>query len=180
MNISNSGVFPKQFSNHSGIFINIKWGKNYQPSKKLKVWKYKEGDYAKIKEELAKINWDNLFSNTNDIDNICNQIIDTILKVRDIYIPAITIHNKANNKELYTQELKQLKRKCLRLRNKAMKTNSNKDKENYKKARNHFNSEARKATFNYPSKVANELKSNLEDKKYWWKTVNVLGKYSKC
>ena len=52
--ILKSGTFPKHISDHSAVYLIVNWKQNIIKKTKVKIWKYKDGDYTKMKRLYRK------------------------------------------------------------------------------------------------------------------------------
>ena len=135
----------------------------------------RHGNYEALNARFRDLDWDKLLFD-EDINTNYSLFTSEILKSARQFIPAKKIRLRPNVKPWYTQELRILKRKPLRLRKTAQKSNTEQAWTRYRQHRNLLNALVRQTKNEYPDKLGNQLKEDLDNPKSWWKTVNNLMK----
>ena len=132
----------------------VKYGDNYN---------YYKGNYDKMGEELAKMNWDNLIDQKT-VEEAWIIFADILDKLKSEYIPKRA--KKMNKRQPWVNTLV---KESIKIKNKAFKIYK-KDKspilwENFRKARNTTNHLVQESKHNFELKIAQEIKSN--PKQFW-------------
>ena len=184
--ISNFSIFkrdldilpPLPLCDHSVISAKLIFKFKKPKAYKRTMWCFKDFDFDKYRKEIDKQNWENCFASDN-IDTITEQITCNILKAAKATIPNREVTVRPSDKSWYTDDLRKLKRKMLRLFRKA---NSNKDPNDWVNFR-----ETRKT---YYGKVLEAKEKDTDDKyrylsaegksnpKKWWSLLNMVYKNS--
>ena len=89
------------------------------------------------------------------------------------------IQIRAKNKPWYNNELRNLKRKTLRIRKPCSEVQTEEAWSKYKPSRNKLNSMVRQTKKNYDDKVGQKLKNYISNPKSWWRTENTIMKGDK-
>ena len=88
------------------------------------------------------------------------------------HVPTKLIRVKPKDKPWYTTDLRRLKKKTIRLRKQAQSTQKDSAWERYRKIGNKLNSLIRQTKKEYPIKLDEKLKQDINNPKRWWRTVN--------
>jgi hypothetical protein len=143
--ISNVEVLPPM-SNCDHCLIAIKCSfkiKQMKPYKRT-MWNFKEANFDLYRDKLAECDW-NICFESDDVDNVCDSITESILKIAKATIPNKSVTVRPNNKSWYTNDLRKLKRKMMRHFKKAKCTNALHDWNTFKETRFQYQIELKKA-----------------------------------
>ena len=86
---------PLGSSDHNGVQLSLKWKScNTARTKRRKIWRYDQADFDSANLILSSIDWDNILSNSDDIDELWKIWKDKFMSVMQQYIPQTTLSNK--------------------------------------------------------------------------------------
>ena len=134
-----------------------------------KKFQYDKGDYDKMKEELASVDWETTLKDRS-IDEMWCYIRDRVNDLVQKHIPRKEVKTGKIHKPLWMtyKALKAVKRKYNSWK-KYTRTSQNTDYEEYKQCRNQATKEIRRARKNFEKKLSENLK---EDTKSFWGYTN--------
>ena len=112
------------------------------------------------------------------MDKNYTQLTTTLLEIVRQHITINKVKLRPHDKPWYNNNLRQLKKKTLRLRKHAQHVKTEDAWIKYRQSRNKLNSLIRQTKREYPSKLGEKLKQDMDNPKMWWKTVNALMKGS--
>ena len=114
---------------------------------------YRKANFALMKEELNKINWDRELSNNAEED--WTRITDIVLELEGKFVPS---HNKGKRKK--NKWMTNTAVKAVGLKHKTYKKYKNTNHPAYRKAAKKASKEISNAKFNFESKLAKNIKSD--------------------
>ena len=176
--IESAGTIPSPTSDHKAIYLHVNWKQSQIKNQTIEIWDYQNGNYNAINNELNNLDWDSLLHD-EDINQNYAMLTTKIIQITKQYIPVKIIRIRAKDKPWYNNELRNLKRKTLRIRKHAQKVQTEEAWSTYKHSRNKLNSLVRQTKKNYPDKVGQKLKNDISNPKAWWRTVNTIMKGEK-
>ena len=131
-----------------------------------------------VYNDINNQDWDTILANDDDLDENYTQLTTTILEIVRQHITINKVKLRPHDKPWYNNNLRQLKKKTLRLRKHAQHVKTEDAWIKYRQSRNKLNSLIRQTKREYPSKLGEKLKQDIDNPKMWWKTVNALMKGS--
>ena len=116
---------PISTCDHCPVKLSLELKNKYNKPAAFKrhVWDYKQSNVEEFQNELCNFNWDLCFSN-DDVNLICRTWTDSFMDIAKKCIPNRIITVRPCDRDFYTPELRQLRRKKNRIHRKAKETNS--------------------------------------------------------
>ena len=176
-NISDSDVIHTGISDHSLIFAIRKISVLKTQENTVEIRSMKNFDDKKFSAELLKQRWEHLYFFADNPNTMWEMWKTMFLEVLDKHAPLQ--HKKIRSKKVpwITSNIKELIIQRDKLERKAILTNLENDRSNYKTSRNEVNTKLRDAKRNYYSTTIAGQKFNP---KRAWKSINsLLGKQKK-
>ena len=138
-----------------------------KPYKRL-MWNFKQADFALYRTKIEESNWDKCFERGN-VDNVCDAICENILSIAKTVIPNRVVMIRPHDKPWYTNHLRQLNRRKLRLFRLAKRSKSIDDWLRFKMVRTQYQAEILTAKQADTTRKYAELakNSNINPKKWW-------------
>ena len=137
-----SDVFniPREVSDHDApvAFIECPVSSS-QRSYKREIWYYDQIDKEKFNQRLLDTNWNNILSEDQSVDELCEIFTTTFLNFARECIPTKLVTVRNNDKPWFNGELRREIRIRDRLRKKAIKSKRECDLVKYKRQRNRVN-----------------------------------------
>ena len=112
-------------SDHHAIYLQNNWSQSLLKKQNVEVWDYQNGNYEALNARFRDPDWGKLLFD-EDINTNYSQFTSEILKLARQVIPVEKIRLRPIDKPWYTQELRILKIKTLRIRKTAQKSNTDK------------------------------------------------------
>ena len=140
------------------------------------MWDFKHANFDHFRDAIANSNWQECFTNVEDIDIATDLWTTKLLLIAKEIIPNKEVTIRPNDKPWYSNILRQLCRKKDRLFKKAKQINSPEAWEKYKRIRNRYFNEISDAKKLYDS---NRYQSLVEEKnscKKWWSLLKQIQK----
>jgi hypothetical protein len=170
--VSSSCVFDPVYTNdHCTVGVDLTFKIASDPAYTRHVWIYEQGDYDGFRHALNNANWDECFVN-NDVNEACAKWTDKFLNIAKTYIPNRTVLIRPRDSPWFTSELRQMKRKLIRLYRKA-KANMNDNNNNwiqYKQFKIQYHERLSTAQINYEKNLCQSLREDKIGRK-WWSTI---------
>ena len=102
--ISNSSMLsscavvpPLGTSDHKGVQLSLKWRtSNPRRTKPRKVWRYNQADFESANSILSSVDWADLLSQLDDIDQVWEKWKDKFMSVMEQCIPQATLSDRRN------------------------------------------------------------------------------------
>lgn len=158
---------------HCPIFGVFNFRKGHVKCIKRHIWKYKDGDYDRLKQNLISTDWESL--ENDDIDTYTKNITDHILQISSECIPNKYATIRHSDTPWMHNELRKMMRKRKRAYDKAKRTNTIQHWDKYKKLRNDTITLLRSSKNEYFDKLADKLKTNNNiTSRDWWKTLKTF------
>ena len=146
-------------------------GSKGNPSYDRLIWEYNKTDFSDLRESLQRADWDSCL-HTDNIDTACKLWTETFLNVARETIPNKTATIRPSDSPWFTSRLRTMRRKKLRLHNKAKNSNNNIQVwAYYRRFRNHYQDELKLAEEMYNKKLKDKLREGKTKDKAWWRTV---------
>ena len=139
---------------------------------KRKIWKYDQGNYEELRNELRHFNWNRIYD--NDVDSHAENFTNLLTYVPGKYIPWKEITIRPLDPVWMTSAIKRKIRQRKRAYKKAKKTNSAMHWSNFRKLRNEIISFIRQSKNSHCEMVSNKLRSGQLTSRDWWKTLKSL------
>ena len=133
------------------------------------VWKYENGDYYQLRNDLSEVNW-NLKQN-DDINIYAQDISATILAKARRSIPNKTIKINPHEPPWMTFAIKRKIRQRKRSYRKAKRSNLPQHWLKFKRLRNEGISLIRQSKQNYLEHLSSKLRTGSLTSRDWWKTL---------
>lgn len=168
--ISDSGLLPDCFSDHSTIFCIWKIRLPRLPPKIIKVRQFKNLHNEAFFQDLLNVNWDR-FQLIPYAENAWNFFHTEVLKVIDKHAPWVSIKVKGRHLPWIDGDLIQLFKQRDRAWEKYRLTKDMTDWSEYKFLRNVCTTKTRKAKSDY---YKNSLSNDFKNPKQFWKKLNAL------
>ena len=151
--------------------------KKPRPYKRL-MWNFSKANFDIYRQQLKEVKWDECFD-CDDIDKICDNITSEILEVAKLTIPNKLVTVRPADKTWYTNELRQMKQKMLRLFRQANRSKNKDDWDKFSKHRKNYYekiSEAKEAETQKRHTVL--AAGNKTNPKRWWSILKGFYKES--
>jgi hypothetical protein len=157
--------------------LNLK-PKTDSPYERL-MWNYKKADTIGLKDYLREADWNSCFL-SDDVNIVAQHWSEILLNGARQFIPNRMVLVRPRDKPWYSNELRNLKRKVLRMFNRAKSTGREDIWDNYKQMNNDYHERVQLAKKQFELKRNKELKSNHKNNpKLWWRTVKQLLGFSR-
>ena len=108
---------PQHISDHDASIVSIECPKYTSQSFQREVWIYEKTDFIKFTEKMDQVNWNELLSNLEDVDVMCETFTKTILGIAKECIPTKTVTIRGNDKPWFNGQI----RKEIRIRDRLRK-----------------------------------------------------------
>ena len=128
---------PVSTNDHCTVGVQLKFNLIKEPAFHRMVWLYDKGDYVGFGAALSNANWDLCFLN-NDVDEVCSKWTETFLNISRIFIPNKTVLIRPRDSPWFTCELRNMKRKLIRLYHNAKNKMTDYHRNKYKVFRNEY------------------------------------------
>lgn len=174
-NIQSSGVLTPFCSDHSPVFVKLFLGHHVtrKQSTKRKVWLFNRADWELYRNELRRIDWENIFD-SNDINKLVQSITDSILMCAKKAIPTKTIRENSRDKPWMTGEIKYEMKQRNTLYNHAKRSGLANDFIIFKTQRNKVINLIRNAKHVFRQNQANRLANDNSTEKSWWNVAKSI------
>ena len=167
--VLDSGIVnvPADISDHSATYVFLPFSYNHSTAFKRVVWQYKKGDFCKFNRLISSTDWE--FLKNDSLDNACENFTSVFINLAKECIPCKEVTIRPNDKPWYDSEIRTASRKRDRLRNKAAKSGTTQDWQNYKKIRNKVNNLKNHAKEQFFSNIESTIieAKNTNPKQYW-------------
>ena len=177
-----SDVFniPREVSDHDApvAFIECPVSSS-QRSYKREIWYYDQIDKEKFNQRLLDTNWNNILSEDQSVDELCEIFTTTFLNFARECIPTKLVTVRNNDKPWFNGELRREIRIRDRLRKKAIKSKRECDLVKYKRQRNRVNNLKKGAKEKFEANLDNLILENIPNSKNYWKIMKMLIKSNK-
>ena len=162
-------VPPLANSDHSGLFVSLKWRSVKRPAtnNKRAIWKYAQADFTKACRLIDDTNWDALLG--DDINDSLHNWQTKFMEIIEECIPKKVLP-KRRNLPWMTTKLTRGMRKRNSLYKRARKIGNPAIYQKYKQVRNNVVQELRRAKKHYFRKL------DPSNPKQFWKTVKLMTK----
>ncbi|MCP3899199.1 MAG: hypothetical protein GY707_05745, partial [Desulfobacteraceae bacterium] len=141
------------------------------------MWNFKEANFEAYRRKLYENDWDLCFR-SEDIEQICDSVISTILELAKFTIPNKIVTIRPYDKSWYTNDLRKLKKKMTKsfvtFKTKRTEINFNVFKEN----RTKYQSEIHKAKNAKDNADYSILENRQVEPKAWWSILKRFYKNS--
>ena len=165
-----SVIPPLSTSDHKGVKLSLKWRTcNRRRTKRRKVWRYKQADFESANFILSSVDWANLLSQSEEIDEMWGIWKDKFMSVMEQYIPQATLPEKRNLPWLNKELAKSMRAGNLAYK-RAKQTKNPKHWNTYKQKRNSVANKLKQAKRKYFTQFS------PSNPKLFWKTVKILTK----
>ena len=166
---------PVSTNDHCTVGVDLKFRIQNDPAYYRHIWLYDKADSDGFKSGLNSTNWDDCFL-TNDVDIACDMWSNTFLNISRMYIPNKLVLVRPKDSPWYSNELRKMKRKLIRLYRKAKDMQSDYHWRNYKDFNRMYHDSLNEAEEQYNNDMCESLKQCGTTSR-WWRTVkHVLGK----
>ena len=175
--VKSVSVFPPVSTNdHCTITMELNFRTPKALSYKRTMWDFKKANFDQFREALASCDWQECFTDVEDIDTATELWTTKLLTVAKEMIPNKEVTIRPNDKPWYTNILRQLCRKKDRLFKKAKQINSPESWEKYKRIRNQYFNEISDAKKLYDSNKYQMLVDEKNSSKKWWSLLKQVQK----
>jgi hypothetical protein len=171
----NSGTLSPPYNcDHSLIYarINISFAK--QKCYKRHIWDLAKVDSNTLCQALSEVNWDKLFQDVENVDDLYNKWFNCFEQVLKTFVPHRTVVIRPRDKPWMTSEI----RRAIRKRNRLLKVFGRLKNpvawENYRLQRNYTTSLIRSSKERYFANLNVELQNPNIGQKKWWGLVKSL------
>ena len=162
----------QQLRYHCPIYGIFKFSKTKTRSFTRRIRRYDQGNYDRLREKAAAIDWDAL--GDNDIDSYAANLHSTITNLASECIPNKIIRIKPSELSWINAKIKQYIRKRKRAYRKARRTNTELHWTQFKILRNKTVSLIRDAKKVFRDKIASKLTSGELSAKDWWTVLKTF------
>lgn len=167
--IVDSGVIHLGLSDHFMIFCVFKAGiVNRSPPKTIEYRSFKSYNKTQFIQDLRQVDW-SYVDNEENIDSSVTLWNKLFLNIANMHAPVKRLRVKGTKLPWMTTHLSEAMHERDFFHKKALRSNSTRYWNLYKKARNNVNAEVRKCKSEYYSRLINENKHNHSA---LWKTLN--------
>lgn len=118
---------PPEISDHRAPVVVIQCPNTRCHSFKREVWIYDKANKERMADELDKIEWNELLSDLEGVDEMCEKFMKIFMKIARECIPTKRVTVRNNDKPWFTNELRKEIRKRDRVRKNALKTKREQD-----------------------------------------------------
>ena len=154
---------------HCPVFCILNFSKSIDSPFQRRIWRYKDGDYAGMRNSLSQTDWDSVF--TEDIDTSTENITNHLLALCSKYIPNKIVTVRQSDPPWFHNDLRKKVRQRKRAYDKAKKTNLASHWDMYRKIRNETISLLRQSKRTFTETLAQKLRTNELTGSDWWKTL---------
>ena len=166
--IKQTKVIPPLCTNdHCTIVIHCLFRARKPRSYARTMWDFNKTDFDKFRKELDSTSWDDCLD--QDLDFTVQKWTEKFLQICKRIIPNKNVQIRPNDKSWFTGHLRRLNRRKKRLFNHVKHTGSHESWENFKLARNTYQSELKLAKQNYDNHKYQRLAdTGTKNSKKWW------------
>ena len=154
---------------HCPIYGLFKFSKPKAKTYSRTVWKYDQGDYDQLRQDIKDTNWD--LVKHDDVNKYAYGVSKAILDIAKVCIPNKVVLIRPNDPPWLTNEIKKHIRIRKRAYKKAKRTNLLTDWNKFKKIRNKVILLIRHTKQQHYDSLCNKLKSASLTPRDWWKTL---------
>jgi hypothetical protein len=167
---------PISTNDHCTVIASLNIKPKFDPPYTRLIWNYDEADFPGLQNYLTELDWNDCFL-TDDVNTCATKWTEILLNAARQFIPNKLVTLRPKDKPWYNNRLRNMKRKVIRLFNKAKSIDREEIWYDYKTSNNTYHDEVRKAKLLYEEKINSNLKNYYMTKpKLWWKKVKqVLG-----
>ena len=151
---------------HCPTFGIFKFSKPKRQSFQRFIWRYDQGDYNLLRQNVASFNWNTL--QHQDISVYATALVDKILDLSKQCIPNKVVTIRPADPPWMNSSIRKHIRKRKRAYRRAKRTNLLNDWSIFKRLRNETTSLIRNSKKAMTDSLANKLKSDSLSSKQWW------------
>lgn len=166
---------PVSTNDHSTVGVKLKFNLVHDRAYNRTMWQYNQADRKGFINAINNSNWNECFID-NDVDATCNAWNEKFMNIASQYIPHKKVLIRPNDRPWFTSELRKMRRKVIRLYDKAKTKQNDYHWSNYK----NFNKEYHLSLDQAESKYYERLNISLRSEKNtrgWWSTIkSIIGR----
>jgi hypothetical protein len=103
---------------------------------KIRIWLYDRGNYNQYREQLQRVDWDEIINSGNSLDDLCESFLNVLLQAADESIPNKIITVRKTGPPWMNGAIRIAIRKRNRLQRQANKSNLPVHLANFRESRN--------------------------------------------
>ena len=173
VSVLNSGVgepfLDQQVRFHCPVYCVLNFSRGSGSTFKRKIWKYKDGDYAKLRDMVGTFDWTNCYS--DDIDTHSTQLTNQLLSFCEITIPSKFVTIRTVDPPWFHNDLRKEIRRRRRAYKKAKSSNIDRHWTHYRQQRNYVNSLVKSAKESYFNTLAKTICEGKHSSSDYWKLL---------
>ena len=170
---------PIGTNDHCTVVASLRLKPKIDPPYNRTIWNYSKADISGLKRHLAQADWDACFS-SEDVNCIACSWTETLLNGARMFIPNRTITVRPKDKPWYTNELRTIKRKVLRLFHIAKRSNNPTKWEAYRTLNGEYHELIVEAKLRHERQEMKKLQLIPQNPKFWWRKVKHILGYGQC
>jgi hypothetical protein len=166
---------PVCTNDHCTVGANLKFRIRSDEAYYRHIWLYDKADYDGFRDCIQLMNWDDCFE-LDDVDIACNAWSSKFIDIAKSFIPHKRILVRPRDSPWYSCELRKMKRRLIRLYNKAKEKQNDYHWGKYKSFNKEYHDNLDKAESDYNKKLCTSLNDNRNNKRWWSVVKGILGK----
>ena len=167
---------PVSTNDHCSISLELNFRTPKVKAYKRVMWDFKNANFDLYRETIAHTNWQEFFTQGNDIDTVVEMWTSKLLTIAKETIPNKVVTIRPDDKSWYNNNLRRLCRKKDRLFKRAKQINSPDSWNKYRLARNKYFNEVSEAKKAFDCSKYKKLVDENNSSKKWWSILKQVQK----